>query len=220
MSLDYNVEDITASSMENGDVRVNIGNALTGEGTAADNPWLANGDGFVSRPNNPDDAGACEAMYLRNGNQKVSIAARDARYADKAGELQPGDRAIVSRGEARFLLKAEDDVVTLYSADRTNDNASMMFSLDGSTGTGMMTVGKSYIEMKNGKLVLSNGQAMIVLDGPNIQVFGSHTALNTKSGNLGVLGAVPPPTGVNSIVAGPAGTTGVGAVNWTVSPGP
>lgn len=209
--------DVTASSMENGDVRVNLGDSLTNEGEAAESPWWCNGDGFVSRPNDPDDDGACEAIYKRHGNQKVCIAARDARYSEKAGELQPGDRAIVSRGEARFLLKAETDSVTLYTADQTNNDASMMVNLDGSTGTALLVVGRTYIEMKDGKLVLSNGQASIVLDGANIQVFGSHTALNTKSGNLGVVGVAPPPPGASSLIAGVSGMAGIPSPGWTVS---
>ncbi len=214
------IADVTATSMEDGDVRVNLGNSITNEGEAADAPWLANGDGFVSRPNDPDGDGACEAVYLRQGNQKVCVAAKDGRYASKGGELQPGDRAIVSRGEARFLLKAETDNITLYTANQQDDDSSMMVSLNGSTGKGLLVVGTAYIELENGKLVLSNGQASIVLDGPNIQVFGSHTALNTKTGNLGVVGTLPPPTGVNSITAGVSGMTALPSPGWTVTTAP
>lgn len=212
--------DVLGSTAENGDVRVNLGDSLTNEGEAADSPWWACGDGFISRPNDPDDAGACETIYTRQGNQRVVTAARDARYAEKAGELQPGDRAIVSSGEARFLLKRENDSVTLYTADKTNGNSSMMASLEGSTGKILLMVGTSYIEMKNGKVVISSGPASLVLDGANIQIFGSHTAINTKSGNLGVAGVVPPPSGVSSITAGVSGMTAIPAPWWTVSTAP
>lgn len=217
--LDYGRADVLASSMENGDVRVNLGDALTNEGHVADAPWWCSGDGFVSRPNDPSEngGGACTAFWFFDGNQRIATAARDGRYAEKAGSLQPGDRAIVSRGEARFLLKAANDSVTLYTADQTNNNTSMMLSLDGSTGSILISCGTSYIELKNGKVVISSGGASISLDGANVQVFGSHTALNTKTGNLGVVGAIPPPAGVGSIVAGPAGMSGVGSSAWTVA---
>jgi hypothetical protein len=212
--------DVTASTMESGDVRVNIGDSLTNEGVAAEAPWWCNGDGFVSRPNDPDGDGACETVYAHHGNQRVCIAARDARYSEKAGELQPGDRAIVSRGEARFLLKAETDSVTLYTADQTNNDASMMVNLDGSRGSIKIMVGGTYIELKDKSIVLSTGGAMLSLDATAIQAFASHVAMNAKTGNLGVVGVAPPPPGVNSLLAGVSGMTGIPSPGWTVTTTP
>jgi hypothetical protein len=212
--------DVLGSSAENGDVRVNLGDSTTNEGEGADCPWWAAGNSFVSRPADPDDDGACETIYTRQGNQRVVTACRDARYAEKAGELQPGDAAIVGPGDARLLCKAATHTIALYTQDKTNGDESMMASLDGENGTALLMVGSTYIELKKGKLVLSNGQASIVLDGANIQIFGSHTALNTKTGNLGTVGPVPPPTGVSSITAGVSGMTAIPSPGWTVSTTP
>lgn len=215
----YDIRDVTASSMESGDVRVNVGSAITNEGEGSDGPWWANGDGFVSRPNGPGADGACKALFLRHGNKKICIASRDGRYSSKAGELQPGDRAIVSRGEARFLLKAENDSVTLYTANQQDDDSSMMITAVGETGTILIANGGAYIEMKKDKIVMSAGKAMLVLDGLTgaASFFASHFAANAKSGNLGVVGAIPPPTGVNSILVGATGMAGIPSAFWTIA---
>jgi hypothetical protein len=215
-----NNSDVLGSTAENGDVRVNLGNALTNEGEAAECPWWASGNAFISRPADPDDDGACEATYTRQGNQRVVTACRDARYTERAGSLEPGDSAIVGPGDGRLLNKAATHTIAMFTQDKTNNDAAMMHSLSGETGTSLNMVGKSYIEIKDDKIVISNGQAMIVLDGPNIQIFGSHTALNTKTGNLGVVGVIPPPVGVSSITAGVSGMTAIPSPGWTVSTSP
>jgi hypothetical protein len=147
-------------------------------------------------------------------------ACRDARYTERAGSLEPGDSAIVGPGDGRLLNKAATHTIAMFTQDKTNNDAAMMHSLSGETGTSLNMVGKSYIEIKDDKIVISNGQAMIVLDGPNIQFFGSHTALNTKTGNLGVVGVIPPPVGVSSITAGVSGMTAIPSPGWTVSTSP
>jgi hypothetical protein len=218
--IDYGRLDVLASSMENGDVRVNLGDALTNEGNAGDAPWWCNGDGFLSRPNNPDDngGGCCQTFWLFDGNQRIPVAARDGRYAEKAGELQPGDRAIVSRGEARFLLKAANDSVTLYTANQQDDDSSMIITAVGETGTILIANGTAYIEMKKDKIVLNSGKAMLVLDAQGASTFfGSHFAANTKSGNLGVQGVHAPTPGVASILLGVSGMTGVPSAFWTIA---
>jgi hypothetical protein len=213
-----NIHDVLASSSEAGDVRVNLGNAVTNAGVASDAPWWANGCAFLSRPADPDAGGACEAFYFFNGPQKVCISARDARYYAKAGELQPGDSAIVSMGEARFLLKVANDSITLYTANQQDGEASMLISLIGETGTILTVNGGSYIEQKTDAIRLSAGGSMLVVDSKGVSAFGPHFAANTKSGNLGVVGVVPPPPGLASIICGPAGIIGIPAPFWTVSP--
>jgi hypothetical protein len=215
-----NSSDVLGSTAENGDVRVNLGDSLTNEGEAADCPFWGNANAFISRPADPDEDGACEATYTRQGNQRVVTACRDARYTEKAGSLEPGDSAIVGPGDGRLLNKAATHTIAMFTQDKTNGDESMMASLDGENGTALLMVGSTYIELKKGKLVLSNGEAMISLDGPNIQIFGSHTALNTKTGNLGVVGVIPPPVGVSSITAGVSGMTAIPSPGWTVSTSP
>jgi hypothetical protein len=218
--IDFGRLDVTASTAENGDVRVNIGDALTNEGVAADAPFWTNGDGFLSRPNDPsqDGGGCCEVFYFFDGNQRIAVAARDGRYAEKAGALQPGDRAIVSRGEARFLLKAANDSVTLYTANQQDDDSSMIISAVGEAGVILIANGAAYLEMKKDKIVLNSGKSMLVLDSQgSASFFGAHFAANTKSGNLGLQGAVAPTPGVASILLGVSGMTGVPSAFWTIA---
>lgn len=215
-----NNADVLGSTAESGDVRVNLGDSLTKEGEAADCPWWGNSNAFISRPADPDDNGACEAIYTRHGNQRVVTTCRDARYAEKAGTLEPGDSAIVGPGDGRLLNKAATHTIALFSQDKANNDESMMVSVDGEKGSILIMVGSAYIELKKGKIVLNNGQSSIVLDGANIQIFGSHTALNTKTGNLGTVGPAPPPMGVSSITAGVSGMTAIPSPGWTVSTTP
>ena len=212
--------DVLGSTAENGDVRVNLGDSTTNEGEGADCPWWASGNSFVSRPANPDDDGACETIYTRQGNQRVVTACRDARYAEKAGELQPGDAAIVGPGDARLLCKASTHTIALFSQDKTNNDASMMVSVGGESGTILIMAGSTYIELRKDKIVLSTGGAMFSLTAQDIQAFASYIAFNANKGNLGVVGVVPPPPGVNSILSGPSGMIGVPSPGWTVTTSP
>jgi hypothetical protein len=213
----FDILDITATSMDGGDVRVNLGDSITNEGAAAEEPWWTCADGFISHPNHADADGACQAFFMRDGNQRIAIAARDGRYASKCGELLPGDRAIVSSCAARVLLKAADSACTIYSENQKDNNSSMLNSVDGKNGQILMANGGASIQMLKDKIVLSVGASMIVLDQAGVHVYGGHFAANTKSGNFGVVGAIVPPTGVNSIVAGPSGMIGVPCPFWTIA---
>lgn len=212
-----NNADIVGSTAENGDVRVNLGDSLTNEGEAAESPFWGNANAFICRPADPDDAGACEAIYTRHGNQRVVTACRDARYAEKAGSLEPGDAAIVGPGDGRLLNKAASHTIALFSQDKGNGDESMMVSVDGEKGVILLMVGSTYLELKKGKIVLSTGGAMFSLDAETIQAFASYVALNANKGNLGVIGVIPPPPGVNSILCGPSGMVGVPSPGWTVT---
>lgn len=222
MRADHVVQnaDVLGSTAESGDVRVNLGDSLTNEGEAADCPWWASGNAFVSRPADPDDNGACEAIYTRHGNQRVVTSARDARYAEKAGTLEPGDSAIVGPGDGRLLNKAATHTIALFTQDKTNNDESMMVSVGGENGTLLLVVGSTYIELKKDKIVLSTGGAMFSLTAQDIQAFASYIAFNANKGNLGVVGVVPPPPGVNSILSGPSGMVGVPSPGWTVTTSP
>lgn len=214
-----NVGDVITTSMEGGDVRLNLGNALTSEGVSSDSPLWANGHAFVARPANADPTGACEAQYLYQGNQIIAIATRDARYAEKAGELQPGDAAIVTPGEARLMLKTDNDSVTIYTTNQTDSDSSMLISVIGEAGKILIANGSSYIEMQKDKIVLSAGGAMLVINGASgaVEVYGKHFAANTGGGNLGVVGGIAPPIGAASVIAGVSGIAGAPSTKWTVA---
>lgn len=212
------VADILASETIDGEVRVNLGDAITGKGWGASSPvWgIA---GFVSRPNDADADGCAMAMYVVDGNAKRVYATRDNRYADKVGEMQPGDCFIISRGSARFMLKAEEDSITIYGENHADGDTSMMWNFDCTEGRILSVVGGSYTEQKKDSIELSAGGSKLRIDSSGVSATGAHFSANTKSGNLGVVGNVMPPAGASSIVAGPSGMSGVGVPLWTVSPG-
>ncbi len=96
--------DILLSTAEDGEIRVNLGELSTGEGFFSDvQVWGP--DGFISRPNESDDKGCVQALYIVDGQQQRVAATRDNRYAKQAGTPDPGDRFIVTKGAPRILIK-------------------------------------------------------------------------------------------------------------------
>lgn len=129
MSEDTEVADILlVTSGALGNPLVNIGEQSTGDGFGADTAVWANGDGFVSVPNPPDDAGCAQAMVQQDGNVKRVVASVDNRYVNKAGgPLAIGDKAIVSNCDAWFRLTRGSNKLELRSG-------AMTVTLDGDTG--------------------------------------------------------------------------------------
>ncbi len=211
------VTNVLLSTSDGGKVRCNLGINVDSEGVGSDAACWANGDGFISVPNPPDDAGKCQAIWLHEGDQKRVLALRDYRYTEKGGSLQEGDRAIVSNCEARFLLKREINGLTLYTVNETDDDSTMMLDLNGSTGEILIVNGKSSISIKKDKIQLSAGGTVVELTSAGIGMFGKHLAANVGSGNLGTVGPIPPPQGAFSMLAGVSGVMGTPSTKWTVA---
>lgn len=216
------VADVLGSDAEGGEIRCSIGDSRTGKGIAARAPvWCS--FGFLSRPNAPSADGAAQVLYLVDGDDKRVIAARDNRFAERAGALDPGDSAIVCGGEARLLIKQERDAIVLYTA--TADGTSMLLDLSGTDKKCKIMVGKAWIELDaaTGAITLgaAGGKTTLVLDESGASLCGGHFACNTAGGNFGVLTPtplVPPIAPLNSVLSGPTALTGVPAPHWTVSP--
>lgn len=216
----FNVADILATEVINGEVRANIGYSDTGKGIGAGEGCWWGADGFISRPADPDDAGACMAWFFADGNDRRLLAYRDNRFSSRVGELEPGDKMIVSVGEARFMLKAGDDSISLYTESQP-DEQSMMVSLDGKNGKTTISCAGSWIEITNDGITMGvkGGKTMVTIDEDGLQIDGNSFRCATKSGHLGVLAPqVPPVAPALSIVVGPTGLTGVGSTSWTVTP--
>lgn len=212
--------DVLAVSVEDGEVRVNIGDSTNPEGGGECNDcavW-SNADGFVSIPNLPDENGACQTVWEHDGNDAQVTGLKDTRYADKIGEGKAGDRFIVSKCAARFILKQEQSSITIYSENQTDSNTSMMINLDGSTGELLFAVGPTFFQMNKEKIVAMAGGTMFKVDSEGFACYGPHFAANTAGGNLGQVGGVAPIKGVNAITMGPVGASAVGSANWTVAP--
>jgi len=213
----FRLADVLLSTVTDGEVRLKLGSHSEGIGEAPNVPHFGT-DGFVSCPNDANDSGACVALEISDGQQKFCVGQVDNRYSSKAGTLTPGDRAIVSSSAARVLLKNAKAAVSIITENAEDDGSTMMIDVRGATGTVQIVNGGSYVEMKKDSIVLSAGGSMLVIDATGVAVFGPHFGGNTASGNLGVVGGIAPPPGVNSVLTGPTGLTAIPAKSWTISP--
>ena len=211
---------LTTTLHDSGEVRVNIGDAVTGVGVAADASLWAS-DGFIGRPLDADERGSAQCLYHVDGHQKRAIATKDNRYADKVAELDPGDRAIVSDCSARFFLKHGTNQVALYTEGGGDSANPMIVDLNGDESTITLSCGQGsdvgMIQIEPTKITIAAGGACIVLDANMVALFADYFAANCGKGHLGVIGSIPPPV-TNAILYGPSGPTGVGSANWVVAP--
>lgn len=212
--------DVLDSTAENGVVRFKVGDAASNEGLTSDcGVWGT--DGFVSRPDLPSTAGACQVLTVTDGHDRRVIGSRDSRNADKVGALEEGDRAIVGSSAARLFVKKGKKSVVLYTED-DDGGASMLINIEGESGKiQIIHGGGASFEMSKDTIVLSAGGSSLEI-GPNgISAIGAHIGLNAMSGNLGIIGPQaesPPAAPLASIVCGPSGMAGVPCLHWTVSP--
>jgi len=214
-SADTDIADVLQTEVKNGVVTVTFGEWSTKEGLAADVGLWGNADGFVSVPNVPDENGCAQVLYLQEGSTRRALAVRDRRYSEKGGALAPGDRAILSSSAARLFLKNAMSAITLYTENQADGNSSMIFEFNGEKGALRIINGKAYATMTKDEWLIGVGGTMIRITEGGFFVYGKHTALNTKTGNLGCVGPLPPPPGVNSICAGPAGNVAIASAGWT-----
>lgn len=213
--------DILTSALDDsGEVRLNLGDALTGEGISNDSSYWGI-DGFVSRPNDATSTGAAQALYMVDGHQKRVLASRDNRWITGYGQLAAGDRAIVSDCEAKFLLKKDRSAVTLYTTNEQDDNNSMMVDVDGKNGIITIINAGSVLRMTKDEIVLavSGGNASITLNGDGaVQITGKSFWAATSGVCLGTVGGAPPIPGVMSALIGPVGLAGVPSTSVVIAP--
>lgn len=201
-NADVDKRDILLSTSRNGEILANVGEVVNGVGVGSDVAvWGV--AGFISMPDTPSEGGAAQALCLVDGMTKRIIATRDSRLCEKVGEMLPGDCAMVGGGAARILCKKATDTIAIYT--ETSDGTSMMLSLDGSAGQAMLAVGKSYIQMTDGEIVISVGANLIKLDQDTILAFGKVFQAAAGAVMLGNFAIVPLP--INAAIKG---TTGAG----------
>ncbi|MBU1785298.1 MAG: hypothetical protein KKG95_08185 [Candidatus Omnitrophica bacterium] len=224
--------DVTLSTLdeETKEVRLNLGDARGSSGIAA-NVGYWGLDGFISRPNDPGDSGpedgACQALYLQDGNNKKVISTRDNRFTEFVAELGEGDRAIVSNCEARFFLKKERSGLTLFTKDLKSgsptEGEGMMIDLSGKDGTISITGAGCAFTMAEKKITIGvQGGPVLEMDEKSITFTGGYMAVNTKGGHLGAAIAIvpnpasPPPPYPVGIAFGPV--PGFSSGTWKVAP--
>jgi hypothetical protein len=220
MYLDF--ADVLSSKAEDGKVFCTIGDVRNAFGMAGDCP-MTSSDGFISRPNDPDDRGCAQALYWHDsGNEKYLIGVVDHRFADKVGTLGPGDRAIITDGEARVFVHKATDSVEIVTADKKTGNT-MLVSVDGSTGNISIVGPQTSIDMGvddtgGGYIALRvAGGAALTLDKNGIKIVGKHLHAACPGGILGGDPMVPVTAPPQAILRGVAGITGMPSVGWFVT---
>ena len=215
-----NVADVLGSTIEDGEIRVNLGFTDSGKGIGQSSPCWFGADGFVSVPNDPSDDGACMAWHVLDGNNLRVLGYRDNRNASKLATLEPGDRGIVTDGDCRFIMRKADSSISIFTSDEASGE-DMIMTLSGSTGVGEIRVGGSSIKIETDRIVMmaAGGASAITLDSDGMNFTGNNCALMSQSGQLGSISpALPPmspPPGAMSVVIGPTGMAGVGSSKWT-----
>lgn len=212
--------DALDSTADNGVVRIKVGDAASNEGYSADcGVWGVGG--FVSRPDLPSAAGACEVLTVTDGNERRVIGTRDKRQADKVGALDEGDRAIVGSSPARLFVKAGKKSVVLYTED-DDGGSSMLINVEGESGKiQIIHGGGASFEMSKDTIVLSAGGSSLEIGPKGVSVIGAHIGLNAMGINLGIIGAQgesPPMAPLSSVMCGPTGMAAVPCLHVTVSP--
>lgn len=176
-------------------------------------------DGFYSRPSDPDERGACQALLAYEGNNRRVIATKDNRITGKYAELEPGDRAVVTDGNARFLLRKADDSLSWVTSEDGGDTVLMQLT---PTAWTLMMPGAigAMIQMKHDRIVMSVNQGgSLIIDKAGVHIGGPLTECNTGLVTLGMLApSTPLVQGVNSVCMGPTGMAAVGSTKVLCAP--
>lgn len=212
------IADVLHSTAEKGEVRVNLGEDTTGEGERGDvQVWGA--DGFIARPNAPSDKGACQAIYVVDGQQQRVVAFRDNRFAAQAGAMDEGDRLVVTDGPPRFYLKKKRQRVGLYTESKDAPpvgGKGMTVDLDGEGNIVQLKFGGCVLVADGQKwtITAANGSAnsSIVIDpAKGVTITGGAIYLDGGVVTVGLTGGTLRPgiPGVDSAIYGPMGQAGV-----------
>lgn len=209
--------DILTVEVQNGEPRVVLGDALSGDGTGA-GVALWGLAGFYSIPDAPTDAGCAQALFMLDGQTTRAYATRDNRLSSKFGTAEPGDRAVFGSvgGTNRMIWKTSDDSVTMYAETPGGD--SIVFTLSGGDERMFAAIGSSYIEMKADEGTITMGGVTIHCKDGACTIFGTSFHAACSTGYLGLVGAVAPLPPALGITYGPVGATAVGSTKWGVAP--
>ena len=216
----FRVSGILSSTVDDGEVRMQLGDPSDPSGGFdADAPvWAV--DGFISRPNPPDDDGQCALAYsVYQGNQNYVVSTKDNRYVDAVGELEPGDRAVITNADARWFLKQASSAIVSYTVNQKTDE-SMICDMNGADGEVRIFNGTVGILLRNDgndkSLILTTGDSTILIDADGVFINGNHFGCNTNGGNFGTLGLVPPIPPAFSVLVGPSGMASVPSTKFTM----
>lgn len=156
--------------------------ASGGSGLAVQAPY-----GFLSRPLDPDDEGACQVLYAWEGSEGHVLLGADARVLGKLPTLKKGGSIQYGATGTFSLIDGENGSKLIYVPYDFNGAgvAQKAFAINVDVDNQALHIvhgdGMSVV-MADGRLTLrsNNGQASITLDGRKV----------TISGDLYVVGSV------------------------------
>lgn len=216
----FKLDILGVERSSSGELRIKVGDIATGEGKNQDCAvWGM--DGFISRPNNPTATAACQALIQEDGSARRIVGTKDNRFISAYGQLESGDRAIVSTSKARLLYKNATASIVSYTETPNGDVC--IVSLEGSSGTLTVSLGgpdgTAMIQAKSGSIMLaSGGGAGITLKGKNVTITGDICWIATGRQVIGQIGGLPPPPGLTSALVGPSGMLGAPSSQCTIAP--
>lgn len=213
--------DVVLSTAEKGQVRVNLGDVDRKTGYGVSTPvWGP--DGYLARPNDPE-SGACQALYLTDGQNRRAVAFCDNRFAAQAGTLAPGDRMIVSSQAARFYLRNADNRIGFYTeaqSEPPTGGKGMLFDMSGKDGVIQIRCGGASITLDGQKGTITlcaagpSGASTLVLDAVNgFQALAGIVNLDAPFVTVGLTsaGTRPGTPGLDTALVGPTGQAGLPA---------
>lgn len=230
MDDEFDVIDILNADVSTGQVQASVGDATSGFAWTQGCPIIGI-DGFYSVPVGYTEDGAAQALTYDDGTTQYVLGYWDDRWADRVGDLKPGDRAITTRGSARIILKDASDSINIVSkaadlpeekdpatnALLTDMGISLVGDNNGSSSINL-SLGTSIVQVTKDEILLSAGGTQLVINDKGVTIHGENFMCNTGGGNLGVLGpGIAPPQGAMSVLMGPMGQAGVASLKWTIS---
>ncbi len=163
------------------------GPAVSEDGTAPDYgrvPVMSQ-IGLTVMPFQADKDGSAEGVRADVGGTAVIVGGRDARCADVAGKLKPGDVCLHSCGpqhKAQIQLKETKRQVAVLSED--SDGETQMILLDGTANKLQIAVSGAMIQIdkKGGLSLISSDGTGLVIGNGQVRVVGKLTVGNPQPG--------------------------------------
>lgn len=136
--------------------------------------------GFLGRPADPDEEGACQALYAYEGDEMHVLPTQDARVIKKLPELKKGGSIQYGRTGTFDVIDGTNGSKLVYAPYAFDDSGvpskAMAINIDLAAealhiahGDGMAIV------MADGKTTIrsNDGTSGIILDGSNVTIFGN-----------------------------------------------
>jgi hypothetical protein len=160
----------------------------------------------VYRPDDPDDAGACQALTTQVGGTPVCLGTRDLRAVGAIPSLSRGDAAFVCPTGRGGVIVQKDGTITLLQRGKNGEpDALLVIEPDGAFNL-LNPFGQMVLDADGWRVILKTGECMSLGD-KQFLVSATTASISTATVALGV-GAASPLAAVPLLpvaTGGPAG---------------